>query len=302
MNERDITGILCLNKPAGMTSHDVVGRIRRLYGTKKVGHTGTLDPMATGVLVILLGKATRLSDFLLADKKLYYADLTLGITTDTQDITGKLLSSSKSLPSFQQVSAVCEQMIGKQMQCPPMYSAKKINGQKLYDLARQGKEVNRSSSEIEIYRLIPKVQDESAGLYSLEILCSKGTYIRTICHDIGQKLGCGGVMSSLCRMQNGQFALSTATSLEELEQMDQLKRDSLLFSPESALSYLPKIQLPDFFAGLASHGCEIYQKKIGTSFSEEQLILLYRKNSLFALGQVRLYPDGSAIKPIRFLE
>lgn len=292
-------GVLCLDKPEGVSSHDMVGRIRKLYATRKVGHTGTLDPMATGVLVILIGRATKLSDFLLASEKEYLASLKLGITTDTQDITGKILSECDTLPAKEEVEAAAKSFLGRQMQTPPMYSAKKVDGQKLYDLARQGTEVDRAACEIEIRKIDLSVQNEASGNYDLDIICSKGTYIRTLCHDLGVRLGCGGVMSALRRVRNGSFTLSDAHTIEELESLTMEERINRLLPVEEALLYYPKVDLSPFFGELASHGCEIYQKKLGTTFETDQLVRLYRGGQFFALGQVRDFPNGTAIKPIR---
>jgi tRNA pseudouridine55 synthase len=300
MTDREISGILCINKPSGMTSHDVVNKIRRLYGTRKVGHTGTLDPMATGVLVVLIGKAAKLSDFLLADKKTYTAGLLLGKTTDTQDITGKIIESrpDSDLPDEDTVIGVCDSFIGKQFQTPPMYSAKKINGVKLYDLARSGTEIERQACEIEIYSI--DVNKKSQNEYTLTVCCSKGTYIRTLCNDIGKRLGCGGCMSSLRRDMNGKFSLDNAVSLDKIASMSEEERDGLLISVESALSELNKVIFPPFFSRLAHCGCEIYEKKIGAAFPIGELIRVYDENGFFALGKVCEYSDGAAIKPIKF--
>ncbi len=300
MTDRDISGILCIDKPSGMTSHDVVNKIRHLYGTRKVGHTGTLDPMATGVLVVLIGKAAKLSDFLLAEKKVYTAGLLLGKTTDTQDITGKIIEScpDSELPGESKVFEVCGSFIGKELQTPPMYSAKKVNGVKLYDLARAGTEIERKACEIEIYSI--DVSKKSPNEYILSVCCSKGTYIRTLCNDIGKKLGCGGCMSSLRRDMNGKFSIDSAVSLDKLYSMTEDERDGLLISTESALSELNKVMLSPFFSRLAHCGCEIYEKKIGTTFRVGELIRVYDENGFFALGKVCEYPDGAAIKPIKF--
>ncbi len=297
MTDSNISGILCIDKPAGMTSHDVVNRIRRLYGTRKVGHTGTLDPMATGVLVILIGRAAKLSDYLLADRKTYEAGLLLGCETDTQDTTGKIVSQSDDIPDLSVVEAACATFVGRSVQTPPMYSAKKVNGVKLYELARDGIEIERCGCEIEIYSL--GVKKRSDREYNLSVSCSKGTYIRTLCHDIGKALGCGGCMSSLRRTKNGAFSIDGAVSIEKLEALSESERAKLLITVEAALSYLQKIALPPFFARLAHNGCEIYQSKIGTSLPEGTMVRLYDGDSFFALGEVRRFGDKTAVKPIK---
>lgn len=294
-------GILCLDKPAGVSSHDMVGKIRKLYGTRKVGHAGTLDPMATGLLVILIGRVTKLSDFLLTGDKAYAAMLQLGIVTDTQDVTGEIVERICALPSPERVAEVCRSFLGPQTQIPPMYSAKKIDGQKLYDLARRGEEVERKACEIVIRELELSAVNADMGIYNLDVVCSKGTYIRTLCHDIGQRLGCGGAMAALRRRRSGTFSIEDAHTVEELEALSMPERIALLKSADQALSDLPKVILPAFYANLASHGCEIYQKKIGTTYAIGQLVRMYGGDGLFALGKVGDYPDGTAIKPIRQL-
>lgn len=298
MTDRNISGVLAVDKAAGMTSHDVVAVIRRLYGTRKVGHTGTLDPMATGVLVLLIGKAAKLSDVLLADKKRYEAGLLLGRSTDTQDITGQTLSTADNIPSIDTVRRTVSEFVGKQLQTPPMYSAKKLGGVKLCDLAREGVEVERKPCEIEIYSAELTPTDDPSN-YSLSVACSKGTYIRTLCNDIGARLGCGGCMSSLRRTQNGRFSVDSAITLDRLREMDEAERDALLMPIESVLADHPSVNLPAFFAKLARCGCEIYQKKIGTSYPVGTLVSIFDKGELFALGEVRDFPDGSAIKLIK---
>ena len=262
-NVKDPCGVLIVDKPEGVTSHDVVGKIRKLYGTRKVGHTGTLDPMATGVLVILLGRAAKAAEYLVADTKTYLAKMTLGIVTDTEDITGKVLSESADIPSADAVKRACGDFVGKIKQIPPMYSALKVNGQKLYDLAREGIEIEREARDIEIFRLECS-ETEMENEYGLFVECSSGTYIRTLCADIGAALSCGGVMSALRRLRAGGFAIEDSHTLEELEDMDMDQRLSLLSPTESLFEELPAIKLPAFYEKLCKSGCEIYQSKIKT--------------------------------------
>lgn len=298
MIDRDISGVLVVDKAYGMTSHDVVSKVRRLYGTRKVGHTGTLDPIATGVLVVLIGRAAKLSEILLSDTKKYEAGLLLGRSTDTQDITGQTLFESCNIPDYDDIRRTVEKFVGKIMQTPPMYSAKKIGGKKLYELAREGTTIERKPSEIEVFSADLSPTDVAKN-YKLSVCCSKGTYIRTLCNDIGDALGCGGCMSSLRRTRNGAFSIDSAITLDELEKMEQEQRDHILISVEDALSGYEKVHLPAFFAKLARCGCEIYQKKIGTSFPQGSLIRFYDADGFFALGRVEDFEDGSAIKPIK---
>ncbi len=297
MTERDISGVLPVNKPAGMTSHDVVYKIRKLFGTKKAGHTGTLDPDAHGLLIILIGRAAKAAEFVTAGKKFYRAGLLLGIETDTQDTSGKILKKCDDIPSPEQVIAAAESFKGDIMQIPPMYSALKVNGQKLCDLARQGITVERQARPVTVYSLDISGNGRE---YTLDVCCSAGTYIRTLCADIGEKLGCGGAMSSLFRTQTGGFDISQSYTLEEISEMTQEERDSLLIPTEKLFDDLPKISLPPFFERLAKNGAEIYQKKTGTSFSADTLLRVYGKDGFFGLGKVFDYPDGSAVKIIKF--
>ncbi|MBO4355397.1 MAG: tRNA pseudouridine(55) synthase TruB [Clostridia bacterium] len=299
MSDRNISGILCIDKPEGYTSHDAVNKIRRLYGTRKVGHTGTLDPMATGVLVVLIGKATKLSEILASDRKRYIAEITLGITTDTQDITGNVIDQNGSEISKDVFMRIAELFKGKTTQIPPMVSAKKVNGKKLYDLARNGITVERKAEEIEIFSLNVIDFDEKKRKATLDVECSKGTYIRTLCHDIGIKAGTGACMSSLRRISTGAYSINNCSRIEDLEQMTQEERDSLLIPVEESLSAFASVVLPDFYARLCSNGCEIYQKKINDSHNLGDLLRMYdSKGTLLALGRVREFENGTAIKPV----
>lgn len=292
-------GVLIVNKPEGITSHDVVGKIRKLYGTRKVGHTGTLDPLATGVLVILLGRAAKAAEYLVADKKTYRARLTLGITTDTEDITGKILSESSVIPTFEQVLEACGAFLGKIKQIPPMYSALKVDGKKLYDLAREGIEIERQARDIEIFQLECAPTDNK-NEYELLVECSSGTYIRTLCADIGARLDCGGVMSALHRVQAGGFSIENSHTLEEIEALEMSARYSLLAPTESLFAEFPAVKLPAFYEKLCRSGCEIYQSKIKTDLEVGARARLCTQNGeFFALGEVREYENGTAIKAIK---
>ena len=209
-------GIICINKPEGMTSFGVVSKVRGITGVKKAGHTGTLDPMATGVLPIMLGGATRFLNFLPDSDKGYKASFILGKTTDTLDITGKVLSESEVNASFEDVEKALDGFRGKIMQLPPMFSAKSVDGVRLYDLARQGVEVERKPCEVEIRRL--ELIGYENGEYTVDVLCSKGTYIRSLIDDIGRALGCGGVMTRLERTQAMGFTLENCVTLDTLQE------------------------------------------------------------------------------------
>ncbi len=298
-NKFEPNGVLIIDKPEGITSHDVVGKIRKLYGTRKVGHTGTLDPLATGVLVILLGRAAKAAEYLVADRKTYRARLTLGLTTDTEDITGKILTQSNDIPNSDAVMSACREFLGKIKQIPPMYSALKVDGKKLYDLAREGIEVERKARDIEIFQLAC-TPTEKENEYDLLVECSSGTYIRTLCADIGARLGCGGVMSALHRVRAGGFDIENSHTLEELEGLEIDERYKLLAPTESLFYDLPEVKLPAFYEKLCRSGCEIYQNKIKTNFEIGSRVRLYTAGGeFFALGEVREYENGTAIKAIK---
>ena len=208
-----MTGIAIVDKPAGWTSHDVVAKLRRALGEKRIGHGGTLDPMATGVLPIFVGRATRAASFLESADKEYLASVRFGLTTDTQDTTGQVLSESALRPSEGEVEAALLGFLGKQEQLPPLYSAVKVEGRKLYQYARAGREVERQPRQIEISGIEP-LGFGPEGEYRFRLTVSKGTYVRTICHDLGEKLGCGGAMSALTRLRAGAYSIDEASPLE----------------------------------------------------------------------------------------
>ena len=292
------TGIVILNKEEGMTSQSAVGRVRRLFGADKAGHSGTLDPMATGVLPIMLGRATAASEFLLTGDKHYLATLRLGLTSDTEDTTGSILSRHEGrMPSADEVAAAAASLLGESLQTPPMYSALKRDGRKLCDLARAGITVEREARPITVYRL--DVTPLGGDDYALDVVCSKGTYIRTLCADIGKMLGVGGVMASLCRAEASGFTLAEARTLAEMSEMSEEERGGLILPTEEIFSALAAVSLPPFFARLAHAGAEIYQKKIGTAYAVGTRLRMRDEVGFFALGEVREYPDGTAIKPIR---
>ena len=209
-----MNGIVIIDKPQEWTSQDVTARLRRVFNTRRIGHGGTLDPMATGVLPVFVGRATRGVEFFEHAEKAYETVLRLGITTDTEDIFGNILTQQDAFVTGEQLEAVLAKFRGEILQVPPMYSALKVNGQKLCDLARKGKEVERKSRPITIHELT-LLGMEADGIH-LRVRCSKGTYIRTLCKDIGQALGCGGCMAALRRIQAGEYTAQEAVPLQEL--------------------------------------------------------------------------------------
>ena len=225
-------------KEAGYTSHDVVARLRGICKQKRIGHTGTLDPDAVGVLPVCLGNGTRLCDMLQERDKEYIADFRLGITTDTQDISGTVLAEKNADMNAEEVERAAAFFVGEYLQLPPMYSALKVNGKKLYELARRGKEVERKPRPVTIYGL-ELLEAESETDFRLRCLCSKGTYIRTLCHDVGQALGCGGTLYSLRRTMAAGFTLAEAVTLEEVQE----KGESLLRPLDSLFAGDPAVTL-----------------------------------------------------------
>lgn len=213
-----MNGIVIVDKPQDWTSQDVTARLRRVFDTRRIGHGGTLDPMATGVLPVFVGRATRGVEFFEHAEKTYETVLRLGVTTDTEDITGTVLTQCPVNVTAQEVETVLEDFRGEIMQVPPMYSALKIGGQKLYDLARKGKEVERQPRPVSIHELT--LLNMAGTEVSLRVRCSKGTYIRTLCKDIGQALGCGGTMAALRRIQAGEYTAQEAVPLETLLQAE----------------------------------------------------------------------------------
>lgn len=290
-----ISGVLIINKHPGVTSHRIISACRKLFDTPRVGHTGTLDPMATGVLPVLLGRAAKASDYVMAHDKEYLCEMRLGITTDTEDITGEVLSQCDEIPAEDKVLEVCASFVGKISQIPPMYSAVKIGGRKLVDIAREGGEVERQPREVEIFSLdVKKLTDDT---YSIRVACSKGTYIRTLCSDIGKKLGCGATMTSLVRTRTGKFTLDDCITVEELENMTYEERLQLPKPVESLFMDLPSVNVVDFYAKLIRGGTELFQKKLKVDIPEGQLIRIRNRGEFIALGRGAVVDGKAVIKP-----
>ena len=296
-SDKNISGLVIVNKEQGITSQGVVSRVKRIFGAAKAGHTGTLDPMATGVLPVLVGRAVKASEFMLTSVKHYGATLLLGVTTDTEDVTGNVLTTSSDLVSETDVMRVIGDFTGEIMQTPPMYSALKVGGRKLCDIARSGEVIYREPRPITVYSLTAEKISDSE--YYLDVVCSKGTYIRTLCADIGAALGVGGTMKTLTRLSASGYTLDDAHTLGELEAMSDAERMSALLPVEDVFLKYSCVVLPDFFAKLAHSGLEIYTKKIGAELNCGDIVRICDKDGFFAVGEVREYPDGLAIKPIR---
>ena len=235
-----INGIINVYKEAGFTSHDVVAKLRGILKQRKIGHTGTLDPDATGVLPVCLGKGTKLCDMLTNTDKTYEAVLELGISTDTQDISGTVQRRCEVNVKEAEVISCIESFVGECMQIPPMYSALKVNGKKLYELAREGKEIKREPRKVVFHEI--EIIDISLPRVTLKVTCSKGTYIRTLCHDIGEQLGCGGCMKSLIRTKVGVFEIEDSRTLSEIEAiMQNGKLEELIRTVDSMFLQFPAI-------------------------------------------------------------
>ena len=236
-----MNGIILIDKPQEWTSHDVVGKLRGILHERRIGHSGTLDPLATGLLVVFVGRATRAVEFAEADRKEYVAGLRLGMSTDTQDITGRIVSEVSDIPDEPEVRNVLERFKGGLEQIPPMYSAVKIGGKKLYELARKGESIERKPRHITVFDL--KITGRSDDDYILDVVCSKGTYIRTLCHDIGETLGCGGCMSSLRRIKSGVFSVEDAYTISEVQEAaDRGEADKLLLPTDTLFAGYPELR------------------------------------------------------------
>ncbi|MDP4179796.1 MAG: tRNA pseudouridine(55) synthase TruB [Bacillota bacterium] len=278
-------GIINVLKPPGMTSFDVVGFLRRILKTAKIGHTGTLDPAAAGVLPVCVGKATKAIEYMMDKNKVYRAEMVLGIDTDTQDGLGEVLNKRPVNVSKDQIISVVEAFVGKQQQIPPMYSAIKGNGQKLYELARKGITVERKPRDIEIYSIkVIEVFNDNRVLF--EVSCSKGTYIRTLCSDIGQSLGTGAYMSFLVRVEAGNYNISNSLTLEEIVQY--LEKDELkehISSIDEVFCELNYEILDDYQEKKLLNGCVLELEN--KNYIDGETIRVYNKKKLFiSLGKI----------------
>lgn len=291
------SGIIIMDKHEGVSSFRIIQILRKMFDTKKVGHTGTLDPMATGVLPVLIGRAVKASEYVMSGEKGYTAEMTLGVETDTEDITGTVLRTCDNIPSADEVIDVCSRFTGEIMQVPPMYSAIWQDGRRLHEIAREGGVVEREARAVTVSSIVPEQLDSRR--WRLTVECSKGTYIRTLCADIGKALGCGAAMSALRRTRSGNFTLDGAHTIDELENLTYEQRCALLVPTERAFGELPAVELGDFFFRLASCGAEIYLKKIRVSLPVGTVVRLRHGGEFFALGRVESFPDGDAVKPIK---
>lgn len=294
-----LNGIINVYKEAGFTSHDVVAKMRGICGQKKIGHTGTLDPAATGVLPVCLGSGTRLCDMLADRDKEYVAKLLLGVSTDTQDTTGRVLTRKEVTASEQEVRDAILSFQGAYQQVPPMYSALKVNGKKLYELARAGREVERQPRPVVIHEL--EILDMELPLVTIRVACSKGTYIRTLCADIGDRLGCGGAMAFLERTRVGEFKLEDALTLKQLEALrDQGKLGDRVKPVDSCFLSCPVLHVEEAHRKLIDNGNAFYPSQTveGKRFGHGKWVRVYNEEGRF-YGIYAYKEEVSRYQPVK---
>ena len=293
-----MTGIICVNKEKDITSFGVVAKLRGIIKERKAGHTGTLDPMATGVLPVMFGGSTRFLNFLPDSDKGYRATFKLGMTTDTLDITGEVTSQSEVAVTVDDVKRVMRDFVGVIDQIPPMYSAKSVDGVRLYDFAREGKTVEREACKIEIKELELVAFDETEHTYQIDVLCSKGTYIRSLIDDIGSALGCGAVMTELCRTKAMGFDLSDCVSLAELQEMKDSGKgfDSVLIDIERMFDCYKKVRISPAQSARFFNGGALDMSRVRASIEQNEICTVYSdKNEFLGLGQ----RQGDELKVLR---
>lgn len=276
-------GIINIFKPKGITSHDVIKELRKHLNIKKIGHTGTLDPNATGVLPVCLGKGTRISEYLLNVEKEYIVELTLGLATDTQDSEGKILNYSNKEVSIQDIYRAFDNFKGEIEQIPPMYSAIKVKGKKLYELARKGETIERKPRKVHIYDLqIKNIHENKIVFY---VKCSKGTYVRTLCDDIGKLLGTYGYMSYLIRVGVGEFKICDSISLDYLKGLDREEIGSFMYPLDKSLNHLSSITVDERYYKQLINGNIIVVKDFDNLESKlDQLLKVYCKDIFIGIG------------------
>ncbi len=278
----DVNGIILLDKRLGVSSNRALQEVRRLFNANKAGHTGSLDPLATGLLPLCFGEATKVSGMMLDDDKRYQVEIQLGVMTDTGDAEGQVLETKPVPEISQEQLAVClAHFTGDIEQVPPMYSALKHQGKKLYELAREGIEVERKARKIKIFEI--KLLDFSTPFLTLEVFCSKGTYIRSLAEDIGHYFGCGGTVTKLRRLQAGQFQISNAYTLEQLTAMDVQTLFSCLIAVDKPLEFMPVVSLSAEQSKLIQFG-----QTISINQSQPGMVRLYHENLFLGLGEILL--------------
>ena len=285
-----MNGIVIIDKPAGWTSQDVTARLRRVFGTRRIGHGGTLDPMASGVLPVCVGAATRLFDYIIDKQKTYVAELQLGVVTDTQDATGAVVEKRPVNVTEADVLAALPRFIGEIWQTPPMYSAIKRGGKRLYELARRGEsvEVAPRACRVDDVRLTASLGD---GRYRLEVDCGKGVYIRTLCHDIGAYLGCGGHMATLARTRAGVFTLENALTLEEVDALGAEGLEARLLPMDAAISHLPAVRVEARHRAAVRNGMPLRPEWLDAPAPQAEAVRVYVGGEFAGIGAPR--EDGS---------
>ncbi len=294
-----MTGIILLDKPKGITSFGAVARVRRICGEKKCGHTGTLDPMATGVLTVMLGNSTRFIELLPSHDKAYIASFRLGTVTDTLDITGKILETREFNATASQVRDALKKFEGDISQLPPMYSAVSVGGQRLYDLARKGIEVERESRNVTVFSIEMLSENEENGEYTVCVECSSGTYIRTLISDLGEMLGCGAVMTDLRRTKANGFDIEKAVTLEMLtEKAENGTLGEIIIPLENALEEYPMIKVTAAQAKRFSNGGELDLQRL----KYPRMLGFFRiydpENKFLGLGEISRDSDSLAVKRV----
>ena len=301
MTDGNINGILNVLKPPGMTSFDVVANLRRILKVRKIGHTGTLDPGAVGVLPVCIGNATKAIEFMTEKDKVYRAELKLGISTDTQDITGEVIETKDINVTREQIRDAVMSFVGDYSQIPPMYSAIKINGQKLYDLARSSITIEREPRNVKIYYInIIDISEDGSVLF--DVACSKGTYIRTLCEDIGNMLGCGACLSCLVRTSSGPFKIENSFTLEEIQDaVLNGKLDDVLLPVDRFLEKMPKVNLAVDKEGFFSKG-----KMINGDFQFlndiDTLVRVYNNKEFLGIAKVVKDKDSILLQVLKSLK
>ena len=293
-----MTGIILLDKPEGITSFGAVARVRRICSEKKCGHTGTLDPMATGVLTIMLGGATRFCELLPGHDKAYVASFRLGTVTDTLDITGKILETREVTATAEQVREKLTEFVGEISQLPPMYSAVSVDGKRLYELARQGIEVERKARQVTVYSIEMLSENEEGGEYTISVECSSGTYIRTLISDLGEALGCGAVMTDLRRTKANGFGIENAVTLEELSAAaENGTLEELIIPVDKALEEYPVIKVTAAQAKRFSNGGELDLQRLKYPRMLGYFRIYDPENRFIGLGEIGT-GDSLAVKRV----
>lgn len=294
MQQTELSGILLMDKPQGFTSHDVVAKLRGILHTRKIGHGGTLDPLATGVLPVFIGGATKAADFAAAQDKEYVAGFTLGYCTDTQDVTGEIVQTGDRIAAGYAVKRAVRSFVGPQQQIPPMYSAVKVNGQKLYDLARKGREVERPARDIIVHEMELLDFDENAQKGTLRCVVSKGTYVRTLVNDLGEKLGTLAVLHSLVRTRSGAYPLDRCRSFEDCERaMADGTMQQLLLPTDSLFTDCPAVTLTAEGAERIARGAVVFPRQTDSlPETAGTLCRVYHEGRFLMLGQVRELDKG----------